>query len=428
VPIPICKKEVDDSMAIYNGDNTGETINTGGADDFINAKGGDDTVLAGSGDDVVNAGSGQDTVYGQGGDDVINGGQGDDTLYGGSDDDLLTGGQGQDQLSGGTGDDELRGGQGDDELFGGQGDDLLFGGQGQDDLNGGQGDDALFGGQGDDKINGGTNDGADDVLTGGPGSDTFVFDGEFGSDIITDFTADDKIDLTTYFGSEEVTFEAEGDDVIITVPGKGTITVQNASLADVIANTEIACLMRGTSVLTPKGEVAVEQLSIGDLVMTVDGVSAPVKWIGRRGYARAFVAASKNIAPVRFTAGSLGENIPARDLFVSPEHAMLVDEVLVPAKLLVNGHSIRQVSDFDMVEYFHVELDTAEVLITNGAPTESYVEHGNRRMFANYADYIAQHGEQDSEARKSRRFYEVHGGAALDAIRSRLDVEASVAA
>lgn len=415
-------------MATYNGDDTGETINTGGGDDVINAKGGDDTVYAGGGDDIVNAGSGQDTVYGQGGDDLLNGGQGDDELHGGSGDDILRGGQGQDELHGGIGDDELRGGQGDDDLFGGQGDDSLYGGQGQDKLDGGAGDDALFGGQGDDIINGGTGDGSDDVLTGGPGADKFVFDGEFGSDIITDFKTDDTIDLTTFFGPGDVTFEAEGDDVIITVPGKGTITVLNASVEDVIANTEIACLMRGTSVLTPNGEIAVEQLSVGDLVMTADGVSAPVKWIGRRGYSRPFVAASKKVAPVRFAAGSLGENVPARDLFVSPEHAMLVDEVLVPAKLLINGHSIRQVSDFDMVEYFHVELDTAEVLITNGAPTESYVEHGNRRMFANYAEYVAEHGETTSEARKSRRFYEVHGGAALDAIRSRLDVEASAAA
>lgn len=415
-------------MATYNGDDTGETIITGGGDDVINAKGGDDTVFAGGGDDVVNAGSGQDTVYGQGGDDLLNGGQGDDELHGGSGDDILRGGQGQDELHGGIGDDELRGGQGDDDLFGGQGDDSLYGGQGQDKLDGGAGDDALFGGQGDDIISGGTDDGSDDVLTGGPGNDKFVFDGEFGSDIITDFSANDKIDLTTFFGPGDVTFATEGDDVVVTVPGKGTITVLNASIEDVIANTEIACLMRGTSVLTPNGEIPVEQLSAGDLVMTADGVSAPVKWIGRRGYSRPFVAASKKVAPVLFAAGSLGENVPARDLFVSPEHAMLVDEVLVPAKLLINGHSIRQVSDFDMVEYFHVELETAEVLITNGAPTESYVEHGNRRMFANYPDYVAEHGETTSEARKSRRFYEVHGGAALDAIRSRLDVEASAAA
>ncbi|AMJ61176.1 Hint domain-containing protein [Bosea sp. PAMC 26642] len=415
-------------MAIYNGDDSGEDIITGGGNDVINAKGGDDTVFAGSGDDEVDAGSGDDTVYGQSGDDTITGGQGADKLYGGSGDDDLSGGQGTDKIYGGSGDDALTGGQGADALFGDSGDDSLFGGEGGDELNGGQGDDALFGGQGADVLNGGANDGSDDILSGGSGSDTFVFDGDFGGDIITDFSANDKIDLTSYLGSDEVTFDSDGDNVTITVPGKGTITVLNATLEDVIANTEIACLMRGTSVSTPNGEVAVEQLVAGDLVVTVDGVSAPVKWIGRRAYGRTFVAAGKNIAPVLFTAGSLGENVPVRDLFVSPEHAMLVDDVLVPAKLLINGHSIRQVADFDMVEYFHVELDTAEVLITNGAPTESYVEHGNRRMFANYDDYVAAFGDSGSEARKSRRFYEVHGGAALDAIRSRLNVEASAAA
>jgi hypothetical protein len=414
-------------MAIINDDDSGHLILGTGGKDTIYAKGGDDTVYAGAKDDVVYAGDGQDTVYGGSGDDEIYGGQGDDKLYGQQGDDTIYGGDGQDQVLGGDGDDEIRGGQGDDKLFGDDGDDTVYGGEDNDTIDGGKGDDFLFGGQGDDKIDGGANDGSDDVLSGGSGHDRFLFSGEFGNDIVTDFSTEDTIDLTKFSG-EGITFTQEGTDVVIDVPGKGTVTVLNANVADVQAHTEIACLMRGTMVLTPKGEVAVEALAIGDLVTTIDGAAAPVKWIGRRAYARAFVAASGKVAPVLFTAGSLGEKMPVRDLYVSPEHAMLVDDVLVPAKLLINGQSIRQVSHFDMVEYFHVELEDAEVLITNGAPSESYVEHDNRRMFANHTDYVALYGDAAPQERKQRRFYEVHGGAALDAIRLRLKAEAAAAA
>jgi hypothetical protein len=129
-----------------------------------------------------------------------------------------------------------------------------------------------------------------------------------------------------------------------------------------------------------------------------------------------------------FRRGSLGPDLPARDLFVSPEHAMYLDGVLLPARLLVNGTSIRQVSDFDLVEYFHLEFDEPQVILTNGAPSESYVDHDNRRMFENYHDYVAAYGEPESRGRRPRRFYMVTGGAALEAIRRRLTADFEAAA
>jgi hypothetical protein len=178
-------------------------------------------------------------------------------------------------------------------------------------------------------------------------------------------------------------------------------------------------------VQTPDGEVAVEKLKIGDLVTTVDGKAKPVKWIGKRRYEGEFAKSNPKIAPVLFKAGALGANTPVRDLRVSPEHAVLVDHVLVPAELLVNGTTIRVDNTCDTVEYFHLEFDAPEVIFTNGAPTESYVDHGNRRMFQNYQDYVDLYGEEEiSGKQRARRFYSIYGGAALDAIRSRLNCEA----
>ncbi len=87
--------------------------------------------------------------------------------------------------------------------------------------------------------------------------------------------------------------------------------------------------------------------------------------------------------PVRFRAGSLGDGLPRRDLLVSPEHAMVLDGVLVPARLLLNGDTIVQETDLPTVEYFHVELASHDVLLAEGAPSETFVDCDSRGMFQN---------------------------------------------
>jgi hypothetical protein len=88
------------------------------------------------------------------------------------------------------------------------------------------------------------------------------------------------------------------------------------------------------------------------------------------------------------------------------------------------------VRDIDRVDYYHLEFDEPQVIFTNGAPTESYVENGNRRMFANYRDYVARYGREEEEGpgERARRFTVMSGGAAIDAIRARLAQEARLAA
>ena len=94
------------------------------------------------------------------------------------------------------------------------------------------------------------------------------------------------------------------------------------------------------------------------------------------------------LMPVRIAAGALGEASPSRDLFVSPEHMMCFDDVLVPAEKLLNGTTITRCENVEVVKYFHVELPRHSVIYAEGAPSESFLDTGNRNMFSNVLDYL----------------------------------------
>lgn len=135
-----------------------------------------------------------------------------DSLSGDANANILRGGAGNDMLAGADGDDELFGDAGNDDLTGGEGNDVLEGGAGKDDLNGGAGNDVLYGGAG------------DDDLTGGPGSDAFfVAPGKY-SDVITDFTADDWIDLIEI---DDVDFHSDSIDLTELISVRGNLVIIN---------------------------------------------------------------------------------------------------------------------------------------------------------------------------------------------------------
>ena len=180
----------------------------------------------------------------------------------------------------------------------------------------------------------------------------------------------------------------------------------------------VACYCPDTLILTNRGEMPVEVLAIGDTVVTASGKHRPIKWIGRRSYAGRFLATNSNVHPIRFRAGSLGGRLPRRDLLVSPEHAMFLDGILIPAKALVNGSTITQQRGLDQVDYFHVELDGHDMLLAEGAPSESFLEDGNRGQFHNAAEHAALY--PDASASGERCALWVDSGAELEAIRARL--------
>ena len=181
----------------------------------------------------------------------------------------------------------------------------------------------------------------------------------------------------------------------------------------------IACYLAGTRIATECGEVAVEDLQIGDLLRTASGALRPLKWIGTRAYSARFAGNNPDLLPIRFKAGSLADNVPARDLLVSPHHAMFLDGVLIPAEHLVNGATIVQEAPGEDIHYFHLELDSHDVLIAEGAFSESFVDDDSRAMFQNAHEFRALY----PDARQNEAVYcapRVEDGFALDRVRRRL--------
>ena len=179
---------------------------------------------------------------------------------------------------------------------------------------------------------------------------------------------------------------SSGDEISVQVhDGAGDdVSVQVAD-----GSGDTACYCRGTLILTERGEVRVEDLAIGDTVVMVSGEAKPIKWIGRRSYAGRFIAGNRGVLPIVVRAGALAPEIPVRDLWLSPGHALLFDGFLVPAEHLVNGLTIVQALAVDEVEYFHPEFERHEIVLAEGAPAESYVECSNRQGFHNADEFVA---------------------------------------
>jgi autotransporter-associated beta strand protein len=145
----------------------------------------------------------------------------------------------------------------------------------------------------------------------------------------------------------------------------------------------LACFLRGTGIETERGPVAVEALRVGERVRVVGGGVRPIRWIGSRGLDPARHPRPRAVLPVRIARDAFGAGVPHRDLFLSPDHAVYCEDVLIPVQCLVNGTTVRQMPAAGTVVYYHVELDRHDVLLAEGLPVESYLDTGNRAAFEN---------------------------------------------
>jgi hypothetical protein len=165
-----------------------------------------------------------------------------------------------------------------------------------------------------------------------------------------------------------------------------TISANDLTLMNVLGY-DLSCFLAGTSIRTPDGEVAVEELSRGDLVMTTDGGFAPIAWIGRRNVRKAF-ADPLSVMPIRIKANALGDQVPSRDLLLSPDHAILVDDVLIQAGALVNASSIvRETNVPEAFTYYHVELDDHSLILAENTPAETFIDNVDRLAFDNWDEH-----------------------------------------
>lgn len=145
------------------------------------------------------------------------------------------------------------------------------------------------------------------------------------------------------------------------------------------------CFAAGTMIATPDGARAVEALAPGDMVLTQDHGAQPVRWLGQITLSARELRRAPHLAPVRFAAGSLGGGLPEQDLFLSPQHRVLMQSrvtermigaagALVPAIKLVGLPGIAKVPLEELpdgVAYYHLLLDAHELVLAHGTPTET---------------------------------------------------------
>ncbi len=237
-----------------------------------------------------------------------------------------------------------------------------------------------------------------DGANGGTFSDTAATFGAMHLGDISGFSGTDKIVLKSYsstVGGD--TYSISGTTLTIT-NGSNSESFSFAAGTDMThinvvdggANDTIYfCFMAGTLVRTPQGEVAIESLKPGDLVLTSEGVARPVNWLGKQTVSTLFADPVRSL-PIRVRAGALAENTPSRDLLVSPDHALLVDGVLIHASALVNGSSIVRETNVPRVfVYYHVELDDHSLILAENTPAETFVDNVDRMNFDNWAEFEA---------------------------------------
>ena len=151
-----------------------------------------------------------------------------------------------------------------------------------------------------------------------------------------------------------------------------------------------SCFLRGTAIRTPDGEVRIEDLRVGDPVLTVRGEAVPIRWVARHLYRKGGPSWPESVMPIRVSRDALSEGIPHSDLFLSPGNSLFIDGHLMLVRDLVNGISIvPAMPEGTTLEYFHILLATHEVIFANGAPAETLVvEVDNfRERFTNFIEY-----------------------------------------
>ncbi|MDP2087523.1 MAG: Hint domain-containing protein [Gemmobacter sp.] len=387
-----------------------DTIHGDAGNDSITGAAGIELIFGGAGHDTLSGAGGNDTLHGDAGNDDLFGGDGNDSLFGGADDDTLTGGVGNDVMEGGAGSDRFI-------LLANHGTDTIIGGEDSGDIDvvdatGVTGNLTV-------SVSGfeaGTITGAglatgftqverlelgsgNDTVTVANGAQAIRLDGNGGIDrLVINGTAVQRQSITMSDSAAGTFTPGNGAAAISFGPslpvklsdilssyktGSFSFTGTTALSGQIGAvqfedfeslTASIICFTRGTLIRTPRGDVAIERLAPGDLVETLDHRAQPIRWIGssRR-------MAQGDLAPVLFRAGALGN---ARDLRVSPQHRMLLggwqasllfgeDEVLVPAKALVNGHEVLH-DPGGVVEYYHMLFDRHEIVWAEGVPSESF--------------------------------------------------------
>jgi Hint domain len=171
------------------------------------------------------------------------------------------------------------------------------------------------------------------------------------------------------------------------------------------------CFLKGTNIETAEGERKIEDLAIGDLLPTMFGGLRPIQWIGRFSRKKSDPSKPwvKSAQPVCIARSALAPNVPRSDLYVTELHSLLIDGVLAPAEILINGTTITryEAREYNELEYFHIKLESHDVIYAEGAPAETLFSVNEAAV--NFAEYLRQYGTPTKEEMPCAPVIHVHG-------------------
>lgn len=154
------------------------------------------------------------------------------------------------------------------------------------------------------------------------------------------------------------------------------------------------CFLEGTNILTNKGYRKIETLNLGDTVITNSGEHLPIKWIGIQTKVLSEIQDPITTLPVKISKDAIAMGIPTQELHVSPNHAVYIEGLLINAGALVNDINIIQYSPSKTFKYFHIELDSHQLIIAEGLPSESYLPQNEKRSaFDNHSEFLKHYPE-----------------------------------
>ncbi|MCP1229990.1 Hint domain-containing protein [Acetobacter indonesiensis] len=185
-----------------------------------------------------------------------------------------------------------------------------------------------------------------------------------------------KTDSGTTITAKSVTYDSsytnapKGDEVVA---------------VDVEDKNGVICYLAGSMIRTPDGDVAIENLRVGDVVLAYangQSVARDVIWAGRKHMAvQTHLPEADAGYPVRVKANAIADGVPYKDMLITPEHCLFLDGAFVPVRMLVNGGSIAYDHTITAYDYYHVETQQHSIIMADGALTESYLDTGNRGSF-----------------------------------------------
>jgi hypothetical protein len=206
----------------------------------------------------------------------------------------------------------------------------------------------------------------------------------------------------------------------------------NYEISDTATNLTLACFVAGTRIHTEQGPIPVEALRAGTCIPAHFGGIATVIWVGHRHIDCRRHPTPRDVWPIRIRANAFASRRPTVDLYLSPDHAIYLNGVLIPIRHLINGTTVRQVP-VDAVAYYHVELLRHDVLIAEGLAVESYLDVGDRANFANAGNTVRLFADFAAPPRDARALWDANAcaplvvhGPQLDAARRRLNRRAPI--